>query len=98
MIYQPGDRGDGVTRSRGGYQVLIKLEPGTFRANGAPAYYLGRPASVWIAALNPRHPRSAPQAPGGSRSHGQPPPPGRAGSRTARSGRHLASAGAKQRA
>ena len=32
--------------------------PGTARPAGAPAYYLGRPASVWIAAARRR--RSAP--------------------------------------
>jgi len=34
--------------------------PGTARPAGAPAYYLGRPASAWIAAARRR--RSAPAA------------------------------------
>jgi len=29
------------------------------RPNAAPAYYLGRPAAVWIAAMRPRHRRAA---------------------------------------
>ena len=31
------------------------------RPNGAPAYYLGRPARQWIAAMGPRHRRTASQ-------------------------------------
>lgn len=40
---------------------------GTFpRPNGAPAYYLGRPARVWITALPPRHRHTASQYPAGA--------------------------------
>jgi hypothetical protein len=32
------------------------------RRSGAPAYYLGRPASVWITTTSPRGARTAPGA------------------------------------
>ncbi len=38
------------------------------RQNNPPAYYLGRPATVWITAMRPRRRRTAPPAPDGSRS------------------------------
>ena len=31
------------------------------RRSGAPAYYLGRPASVWISITSPRSGRTAPR-------------------------------------
>jgi hypothetical protein len=34
-------------------------EPGFPRPNGAPAYYQGRPARLWITAMRPRHGRTA---------------------------------------
>jgi hypothetical protein len=34
------------------------------RPNGAPAYYLGRPASLWISALSPALQAQRTQSPG----------------------------------
>jgi hypothetical protein len=42
-----------------------------FRPHGAPAYYLARPASVWITALH-RQPPTAPERPAGSGTTCQP--------------------------
>jgi hypothetical protein len=38
-------------------------KPGTVysRPNGAPPYYLGRPASLWISITDPRRRRRAPE-------------------------------------
>jgi hypothetical protein len=41
------------------------------RPHSAPAYYLGRPASVWITALH-RQPPAAPERPAGSGTTCQP--------------------------
>jgi hypothetical protein len=43
---------------RGGFATQAfpaEPEPDIHRPNGAPAYYLGRPARVWITAMSPRH-------------------------------------------
>jgi hypothetical protein len=50
----------------GGGRFVVRDFPGEreqaiARPNGAPAYYLGRPACVWITAMSPRH-RRKPQA------------------------------------
>jgi len=35
--------------------MKTRSQPGPTRSHGAPAYYLGRPASWWLTALAPRH-------------------------------------------
>ncbi len=48
----------------GGFAVpAFRAEPerDVPRPNGAPAYYLGRPAQLWITATRPRPRRTAPQ-------------------------------------
>ena len=52
--------------SRGGLAVrAFPAEPerDVPRPNGAPAYYIGRPARVWITAMHPRHRHAASQHP-----------------------------------
>ena len=46
-------------------------QSGSCRPNCAPAYYLGRPASLWIAATGPRRRRTQPSHLAGSVSAGQ---------------------------
>jgi hypothetical protein len=53
------DRGDGGGRLALARDYLGEREPGISRPCGAPAYYLGRPARVWIMALGPRRRRMA---------------------------------------
>jgi hypothetical protein len=55
--------------SRGGFAVLAfpaEPERDVPRPNSAPAYYLGRPARIWITALRPRHRHTASQHPTGA--------------------------------
>ena len=35
--------------------MKTRSQPGPTRSHGAPAYYLGRPASWWLTAFAPRH-------------------------------------------
>ena len=53
--------GSGDGRDRAGRAVVqafpAEPERDIRRPNGAPAYYLGRPARVWITAMSPRHRR-----------------------------------------
>ena len=51
------DRGDGGGRLALARDYLGEREPGISRPCGAPAYYLGRPARVWITAIGPRRTR-----------------------------------------
>src|SRR5215470_19642818 len=64
----PSARRDGITRSRdcpgcaGGSAVgeaRAEPEPGMRRPTSAPAYYLGRPADLWITATRPGGRRTA---------------------------------------
>jgi hypothetical protein len=56
----PTGTDDGRTGTTGPV-VHVPAEPGQEirRPNTAPAYYLGRPASVWITAMRPRRRRAA---------------------------------------
>jgi hypothetical protein len=39
--------------------ALAEPEHSVSRPHGAPAYYQGRPASLWIKVMKPRHPKAA---------------------------------------
>jgi hypothetical protein len=52
--------GDEAAGSCRGTQMPPKAGSGDSRPNGAPAYYLGRPASLWISITGPRRRRNAP--------------------------------------
>ena len=41
------------------YEIPRELDPTASRSNCAPAYYLGRPASLWINVMKPRRMRTA---------------------------------------
>jgi hypothetical protein len=65
-VHRP--RRDGLTsghnRADGSGKLAVrdvtgKPEQELPRPNGAPAYYLGRPARLWITAMRPRHRRTA---------------------------------------
>jgi hypothetical protein len=43
-----------------GHEIPGEPEPHVSRSNCAPAYYQGRPASLWVNAMKPRHRRRAP--------------------------------------
>lgn len=77
----PAGHHDRTDRSRGPAVRETPADPGTerdgSRPNGAPAYYLGRAARVWIAAMRPtdrrsgsHHPAGAPAAAGSQRRTG----------------------------
>ena len=42
---------------------VLARETADYRPNGAPAYYLGWPASLWISVTSPRRARNAPRHP-----------------------------------
>ena len=77
----PAGRHDRTDRSGGSAVRETPADPGAerdgSRPNGAPAYYLGRAARVWIAAMRPagrrsgsRHPAGDPAAAGSQRHRG----------------------------
>jgi hypothetical protein len=47
---------DGLQRGHDGRDVPAAPEREARRPNNAPAYYLGRPAAVWISAMRPGAP------------------------------------------
>lgn len=64
------DGGGGLARR----DLAADPEPGTSRPNTAPAYYLGRPARLWITANRPRPRRPASRPMQAVTGRGQPTP------------------------
>jgi hypothetical protein len=65
---RPDNLTDGHARLNGRAGLAVRAFPAeperdVPRPNGAPAYYMGRPARVWINAMRPRHRHGASQHP-----------------------------------